>query len=223
MTNKFAKMIWRGTTVALIAVIAACGGRDAATGDTTTVRVKPDSASGEVAQYALMKNSVGWLTDSNLVSLASTVNQAPINLARVETETWANEQIHAFALEILRDHASLQVAIDSLAAKRRIPPQRPAVAAGMQAAYDSAVTAMAMLPVAERESKLIDAIIALHTRTVTDFAAIAGNAADPDLRALFASRAILMEQTHTSKARLIAVAVAKADSARQAERGARKR
>jgi hypothetical protein len=48
-----------------------------------------------------------------------------------------------------------------------------------------------------------------------DFSALAGNATDPDLRALLATRAVLMEQTHLAQARMIGDAMAKADSARQ--------
>src|SRR4051794_18940563 len=59
------------------------------------VAQQADSASGDVTQYSLMKPMVGWLTDSNIVALATLVNQAPLNLARAESQAWSNEQIHA--------------------------------------------------------------------------------------------------------------------------------
>jgi predicted outer membrane protein len=203
--------------VVLLLVSSGCRGSDAKPADSgkPVAGSRPDSASGEVAQYALMKNAVTWLTDSNLVSLATTVNQAPISLARIEAQLWSNAQIHAFALEVLRDHAALQGSIDSLAAKRRIPAQRPAVAESMQAPYDSIVASLAGLPLADMEPRFLAAMTGLHARTVTDFAAIAGNATDPDLKGLFANRAMQMEQLHASKAKLIAAALVRADSVRK--------
>ena len=169
-----------------------------------------------------MKNSVRWFSDSNLVSLASLVNNAPMALARTETQAWANEAVHGLAADMLRDHAAFQVSIDSLAGKLRLPSQRPAVADGMQASYDSAITPMTVLVTEQREAKFLDATLSLHAKTISDFGAIAGNASDPDLRALLATRGVLMEQTHVAKAQLIAAAVTKADSSKAAERAAKK-
>jgi predicted outer membrane protein len=220
-------------TIALSAVVACLGGGCSRGGDASAeaaarqlAAAKPvasDSAAGEVAQFALMKNSIGWLTDSNLVSLASLVNQAPIALARVEAQLWSDEQIHAFALEVLRDHTRLQGSIDSLAGKRRIPSQRPAVAESMQQPYDSLVASLAAMPLQQMEPRFLEAVIGLHERTLVDFAALAGNAEDPDLRALIANRAITMEQAHAAKAKVMIAAAAKADSVRAAERPPRRR
>lgn len=204
--------------------VLACGRNDSTPESVAQATdVARDSASGEVAQYALMKNSTRWLTDSNIVSLASTVNQAPVNLARIEAQLWSNPQIHDYAVEVLRDHQALQTSIDSLAGKRRIPSQTPAVAESMSVPYDSVVASLAGLPLEQMEPKFIDAMVALHSRTVKDFAALAGNATDPDLRMLLANRAILMEQTHVSRGKLVAAVLAKADSAKQAAQRTRTR
>ena len=77
------------------------------------------------------------------------------------------------------------------------------------------MTSVAGLPLAEREATFTDQVLKEHERSMKDFAALAGNATDPDLRALLANRAVLMEQTHIAQARMIAEAVTKADSARQ--------
>ena len=61
----------------------------------------------------------------------------------------------------------------------------------------------------------MDMLIKVHERSLTDFGALAGNATDPDLKALLANRAVLMEQTHIAQIRLIGDAITKADSARQ--------
>ncbi|HET9426113.1 MAG TPA: DUF4142 domain-containing protein, partial [Gemmatimonadaceae bacterium] len=172
-------------------------------------------ASGEVAQYALMKNSIGWLTDSNIVALASQVNSSAQGTAQLQAQAWTSEALRALAADVLRDHARMQFAIDSLASQKRIPAQLPAVAASMQAPYDSALATQAGLPVMEREPKFLDLLIAEHQRSIVDFGALAGNASDPDLRALLANRGVLMEQTHASRAKLIKAAMQRADSARQ--------
>src|SRR5688500_9729148 len=81
--------------------IAACKG-DPPAANTT---VRHDSASGEVAQYALMKNTIGWLTDSNIVALASQVNADAREIAVLETQIWTSEAFRFLANEIVRDHA----------------------------------------------------------------------------------------------------------------------
>lgn len=209
--------------LALSAVIAACDSSDK---DATPSVARPDSASGDVAQYALMKNAIGWLTDSNIVALASQVNADAQQIARLETESWTREPMRLIAMEILRDHARLQFAIDSLATLRRLPSQAPAVAAEMKAGYDSLLLTQLGLPVEEREAQFLDMITKVHQRSLTDFGALAGNATDPDLRALLANRGVLMEQTHIARAKLLGVALARQDSIRQdsaqARRGGRR-
>lgn len=200
------------TTAALVAVVA-CGNDEKAPAANAPAR--RDSASGEVAQYALMKNSIGWLTDSNIVALAAQVNGDAQGMAQLEAQAWTREPYRYLANQIMRDHARLQFSLDSVASLRRIPSQLPAVAPEVKAPYDSAMTSVAGLPLAEREATFTDQVLKEHERSMKDFAALAGNATDPDLRALLANRAVLMEQTHIAQARMIAEAVTKADSARQ--------
>ena len=197
--------------VALTAAIA-CGDESKPAGKPAA---RPDSASGEVAQYALMRNSIGWLTDSNVVALATQVNGDAQGMARLESQAWTQEPLRMLASVIMRDHARLQVAIDSVASLRRLPAQMPAVAPELKAPYDSAVAAEAGLPMTEREARFLAQVEQEHQRAVVDFSALAGNATEPDLRALLASRAVLMEQTHLAQARMIRDAMVKADSARQ--------
>lgn len=196
---------------AVIAVVA-CGSDDE---PVVRAAARPDSASGEVAQYALMKNSIGWLTDSNIVALASQVNSDAQGLARLEAQAWSRDAYRYLATQIIRDHGQLQVSIDSIASLRRIPSQLPAVAPELKAPYDSVINTQVGLPMTEREARFTDLVAQEHQRSMVDFAALAGNATDPDLRALLAGRAVLMEQTHMAQAKLIAGAMAKADSARQ--------
>jgi hypothetical protein len=207
--------------VALSAAIA-CGGDDAP-GSQTPVR--PDSSSGEVAQFALMKNQIGWLTDSNVVALATQVNRDAQEIARLEAQAWSEEPFRLYATEILRDHARMQFSIDSVATLRRIPSQNPAVAPEIKAPYDSLLNTQVGLPLNEREAQFLDMMIKVHARSALDFGALAGNTTDPDLRTLLATRAVLMEQAHASRAQLILAAVARADSAAKdsakARRGAR--
>ena len=76
-----------GALCATIALVACSGGnarQTPAAAKAATVRF--DSSTGEVAQYSLMKDAVGWLTDSNLVALATIVNEAPVRLARIESQ-----------------------------------------------------------------------------------------------------------------------------------------
>ena len=177
--------------------------------------VRPDSASGEVAQYALMKNAIGWLTDSNIVALASQVNADAREIAVLETQIWTREPFRFLANEIVRDHARLQFAIDSLATLKRVQAQAPAVAAELKAPYDSLLNTQIGLPVSEREAQFIDMVVKVHGRSTLDFGALGGNATDPDLRALLLGRAVLMEQTHVARAQLMAAALAREDSVRQ--------
>lgn len=193
---------------------AAC--RDNADDAEAAARRTRDSAAGEVAQYALMKPPVQWLTDSNLVSLATSVNSAPMALARLQMQAWSNPQVQAFAAEIIRDHAALQRSIDSAAQAHRIPAQAPAVAESMLLPYDSTVASLTGLPATELEPRFLDAMAAMHLRTARDFGALAGNATDPDLRGVLTNKAIQMEQAHGAKAKLIAASLAKADSAKRA-------
>ena len=210
--------------VCMAAALVACNRTNGDDGSTASTAAKThlDSSAGDVAQYSLMTNPVGWLTDSNLVALAAIVNEAPVHLARVESQQSANQQVHEFALEIIRDHAALQTSIDSLAAKRRVPSQRPAVAGSIQAPYDSAVATLSTAPLQQLAATFLALEDHVHTLTLTDFSALAGNATDPDLRALFAIRATTMEQRHVARAKQLATSLAQADSAKQAARPGRK-
>lgn len=202
----------KSVVILALATSAACGRSDE---PAATAAARPDSASGEVAQYSLMKNAIGWLTDSNVVALASQVNDDAQGIARLEAQGWTKEPLHFLVTQIIRDHSRLQFALDSLTSLRHLPSQVPAVAPELKAPYDSLLATQAGLPLAERESQLIDMLLAVHERSLTDFGALAGNATDPDLKALLANRAVLMEQTHIAQTRLIGDAIAKADSARQ--------
>jgi hypothetical protein len=201
--------------LALVAALAACNRDDQQRPQAATAGSQPDSASGEVAQYALMKNSIGWLTDSNIVALAIQVNDAVPAIARLEAQSWASEPLRALATGEMREHAAFRAAIDSVAGLRRIPAQAPAVAPSMIAPYDSLLATQVGLPLAERESKLIEMLLAVHAKSTVDFGALAGNATDPDLRAVLANRGVLMEQAHAARAKLIQGAMQRADSARQ--------
>jgi predicted outer membrane protein len=207
-------------TVALVACSRGNARQNPATASAAAVR--RDSSTGEVAQYSLMKDAVGWLTDSNLVALATIVNEAPMRLARVESQQSTDQAVHGFALEVIRDHTALQNSLDSLAGKRRIPSQRPAVAESIQAPYDSAVAALSTTPIQQLEQQYLGAERALDARTILDFGALAGNATDPDLRSLLVSRAMAMEQRHVTRANQLAASLVQADSAKQAARSGRK-
>ncbi|MEO5566997.1 MAG: hypothetical protein ABIR92_00805 [Gemmatimonadaceae bacterium] len=204
----------RGTlaTIALCAALAACD-RESTPASQGAARL--DSASGEAAQYALMKNNIGWLTDSNIVALAGQLNRDAQKIAQLEADVWASVPLHALALDLIRDHSRLQVSIDSVASLRRLPSQAPAVAPMMQAPYDSLLATQVGLPMTERESKLIEMLSAVHDRTITDFGALAGNATDPDLRAVLATRGVLMEQAHLARIKLLDAAMVKSDSAKR--------
>jgi putative membrane protein len=180
-----------------------------------TGRTHVDSSAGEVSQYSLMTNTVGWLTDSNIVSLVDMVNQAPVNLAKTESQAWTDEQVHGYAMQIIHDHAALQFSIDSLIAKHRIPPQEPAVAESMRSQYDSIVSQLNGLPASEVDKRFLALEEQVHNRTVIDFGALGGNASDPDLRAMLAIRATEMERAHLARARDLTKSVASADSAKQ--------
>lgn len=208
----------RGTTRSLIVAlcctaIVACDRDKAAPAPAKAAQ--PDSAGGDVAQYALMKNSIGWLTDSNIVALATQVNTSAQQTAELETQAWTSEPMRAFAMDVLREHGRFRFAIDSLVSLKRLPFQVPAVAPSMQAPYDSMRLAQSAMPLEERERQFLDLLMAEHARSVTDFGALAGNASDPDLRALLANRGVLMERTHVSRAKLLKTAIVRADSARQ--------
>lgn len=192
--------------------VAACSGESAPAAKSPA---RPDSSSGEVAQYALMKNRIGWLTDSNIVALADQVNSDAGEIARLETQVFTKEAYRMVATQILRDHERLRAAIDSLASARRLPSQVPAVAPEVKAPYDSLLNTQVGLPVADREAQFIDMMLKVHAKSLLDFGALAGNASDPDLRALLGGRAVLMEQTHIAQAQMFAAATARADSARQ--------
>src|SRR5689334_1959751 len=127
-------------TAAAITVTAACGN------DAPVAKgpARPDSSSGEVAQYALMKNNIGWLTDSNIVALAAQVNADAQGMSRLESQAWTREPYRMLSSMIMRDHGRLQFAIDSVASLRHLPAQVPAVAPEMKAPYDSMVSAQAV-------------------------------------------------------------------------------
>jgi len=199
------------SAVALTAAIA-CGKDDT---PAANAPARPDSASGEVAQYALMKNSIGWLTDSNIVALATQLNADAQGMSRLESQAWTKEPLRMLAASIMRDHARMQFAIDSVASARRLPSQMPAVAPEMKAPYDSMTMSQAGLPMSDREAQYLEMVAREHQRAVVDFSALAGNATDPDLKALLATKAVLMEQTHLAQTRMIGEAIAKADSARR--------
>lgn len=220
----------RGPSVVMVGVLCAAVGLAACRGgnarENPTARpaavTRFDSSTGEVAQYSLMKDAVGWLTDSNLVALATIVNQAPVRLARVESQQSTDQAVHQFALDVIRDHSAFQASLDSLAGKRRIPSQRPAVAESIQAPYDSLVNALTSTSAQQVESQYLAAERSVDSRAMIDFEALAGNTTDPDLRSLLVSRATGMEQRHVTRAQELAASIAQADSAKQAAHSGRK-
>lgn len=207
------KLMKYASIIALIS-LAACQDRTPQRSPAQVVHV--DSSGGEVSQFSLMQNAVGWLTDSNIVSLASVVNQSAVNLARAESQAWTDEPTHQYALMILRDHAAFQSSLDSLAAKHRLPAQSPAVATEFHARYDSVASGLSGLPASEVDPKFLSLVNALHAKTLVDFGALAGNAIDPDLKALLTIRAETMEQQHITRATALAASIVAADSAKLA-------
>jgi predicted outer membrane protein len=211
-------MTRRGLLAAAILVVAACSRNGSAPARAARSAVHVDSLGGEAAQYSLVGNATGWLTDSNIVALAAIVNHGPIDLATIESRQSTDAQVHAFALDIIREHNALQGSIDSVAAKHRVPSQRPAVAASMQAPYDSAAAALSGSPNQRLPQDFLAAELAVHAHTMIDFGALAGNATDVDLRALLSTRAISMELQHIARAQQLIAAVASSDSAKRAGR-----
>src|SRR3954469_1484787 len=209
----------RHCTLAIVCALLAAGCNRSETTGRRPARANAalhvDSSGGDVSQYSLMTTPIGWLTDSNIVALVSMVNDAPMSLARAESQSWTDQQVHDFALEIIRDHAAFQTSVDSLMGKRRIPPQLPAVAESMRPMYDSLGTRLAGLPASEVDKRFLALEDSIHTHTSIDFGALGGNAADPDLRAMLAIRATDMEQRHLARSRDMALSIAKADSAKR--------
>lgn len=177
-----------------------------------------DSVGGAAAHYALASSAINWLTDSNIVAIATIVNRAPVDLAVIESKQSTDAQVHAFALQVIREHNALQSSIDSVAAKRRIPSQRPAVAASMQGPYDSAAAALSALPDEHLPQDFLAAELAVHSRTMIDFGAMAGNTTDVDLRAILSTRAITMELQHIVRAQQLVAVIAASDSAKRLNR-----
>jgi hypothetical protein len=169
-----------------------------------------------------MQNATIWLTDSNVVALAAMVNDAPMRLARLESQESSDPAVHALALEVLRDHAAFQGSLDSISLKRRIPAQSPAVAASMQAPYDSIVAALTPIAISQMEQQYLAAEKVMAAKALNDFGAVAGNAIDPDLRAMIAVRATAMEERHLAHANQLTIAAAQADSAKQAAKTTKK-
>src|SRR4051812_42540414 len=117
-----------------LTVVVACGNEQA---PVAKAPARPDSSAGEVAQYALMKNSIGWLTDSNIVALATQLNADAQGMSRLESQAWTKEPLRLLSAGIMRDHTRMQFSILSFALARRVTPQMPAAAADLQASYDS--------------------------------------------------------------------------------------
>jgi hypothetical protein len=209
-------------TIAALALSAALAACDGESQPAVNAAARPDSASGEVAQYALMKNSIGWLTDSNIVALARQVNDDAQAIAQLEAQVWASEPLRYLATEIVRDHGRMQFAIDSLATLKRVPSQMPAVAPEMKAPYDSLLNSQLGLPVSEREAQFLDMVAKVHARSALDFGALGANATDPDMRVLLMGRAVLMEQAHAMRTKLLGAAIAREDSLRQDSVNARR-
>jgi predicted outer membrane protein len=135
MRHRFAIDVTK-MSAALLVVAAAC----------STSNRDTNEAAGEVVaratpEMARAKPIVRWLTDANLLSLASTTNAKQIAAADVELEAWHVDSVRAFAAGVARDHAELQHSIDSLAAHLHLTPIAPALAqtvsATMQAQIDT--------------------------------------------------------------------------------------
>lgn len=85
-------------------------------------------AGGEVSLDSAPPAEV-WLTDANLLALLKTIASRQIAADNVELQTWHSDTIRDFAITMVREHASIGRAVDSLATRIKLPPVAPALAA----------------------------------------------------------------------------------------------
>jgi predicted outer membrane protein len=155
-----------------------------------------------------------WLFDPNVISLLSLMNARQMAAAEVELEEWHTGTVRDFASQMAHDHAALQRSIDSLAERLNLMPVRPAVASQIGAAFQAQIDSMVAYRAGPRGSldrAFVRQQIAGHALMAQYVRQLAGVAERPELRALLASTATMVN-TELARAKGMQAQLALADS-----------
>lgn len=178
---------------------------------------------GEVSvDSSAARPAVRWLTDANVLSLASMMNSKQIAAADVELESWHLENVRDFASSMAREHAELQHSIDSLAERARITPITPALAQTISAKMQRQIDSLRSSSGRSLDRAFLRQQIAGHELMANYVTDLTGVAEKPEVRALLASMGDRVgNQLARARALLASIAtrdsIAAADSAAKAQ------
>ena len=211
------------TNVALIVFsissIVACGRGNPR--ERQSNRIVVGTAGGEVVvgneSATPVRPSARWITDANVLSLASAVNARAIAAADVELENWHVDTARAFAASMAREHADLQHSIDSLSARLNLTPVTPALAKQWTSVLQAQIDTIWRAGDGGRDLAFVRQQVSSHQRMADYFTQLAAVAERPELQALLESAAA-KTRSQAERATAVQPIVARIDSVRREAR-----
>ena len=201
-----------------ISSLVACGHDDRRERRSSVV---VDTAGGEVAvgntPATPARTSARWITDANVLSLASAVNARAIAAADVELENWHVDTARAFAASMAREHADLQHSIDSLAARLNLTPVSPALAKSWTSALQAQIDTIWRAGEGGRDLAFVRQQANSHQLMADYFTQLAAVAERPELQVLLESAAA-KTTSQAQRATALQATVARIDSVRREAR-----
>jgi putative membrane protein len=100
------------------------------------------TAGGTLAADSAQRDSTvtpHWLSDANLLSLISVMNQKQIAAADLELGAWRSDTVRAFAAQMASEHAALQRSVDSLATSMKVAPVAGALNGDVMSIFQSQI------------------------------------------------------------------------------------
>ena len=200
---------------ALSVALAACEGRDGHEPARRATQGDSAEAGGEVVDSTLRNPDAAWITDGNVLALAGVFNTRQMAAANVELDTWHTDTIRTYATTIAHEHAELQRAVDSLAARLKIAPVMSALDLQIDSAFRARIDSLRALRGAPLERAFAHQQVVAE-QAIADYAdQLTGAARAPEIRALMESTAN-GARARLTRAKAFDVALATADSIKAA-------
>ncbi len=95
---------------------------------------------------ALRRDSVvtpKWISDGNVVAIASVINGRQIAAANLELSSWHSDTVRALAASLAHDHSELQHSLDSVATSLKLAPVPSALSAEVLATFQAQLDTLA--------------------------------------------------------------------------------
>jgi predicted outer membrane protein len=202
---------------------AVASGRDTAHAIRDTV-VSAGDVSADSSATNAVRPAGRWITDANILSLLGVMNSRQIAAADAELQAWHSDSVRAFASSVAGEHAEIQHAVDSVAARIHLAPVAPALAALLAARMQSQIDSMMTFRNGYNgylDRAFVREQVASHQLMAGEIEQLAGVAEAPELQAVLSSVAARVGAQLT-RAKLLQARLSAADSLAAADSAAKR-